>query len=488
MKSLDAVPQKFKHARPSFHLADYAPVALPIYQVTIRALTLSRKPIPPIDEFVLKCIDRGLHRTAEISEFLGLSEKVVKNTLVSLTQMDSIALIPEPGSRVQSLRLTRKGKTSLQTAETEEPEEREFNLHFDGLIRKAAWYERYEVLRFDELRTLGLIEINAYPPRRPQLLDLEIREIERIVRALGNPDQYKRDLLAIKKIERVQKLFLPATALVYLADDGGEVQVAFVVDNKLSREHELAYARMDGPRKQGIDKVIRATFAENLEIRTQVNELIDRPEDLQKAEAEAARVSQAVEQVGAKLELSEEDPEKEKLREELRQLKDEKEKTEAALAEFMFLHIYTYDHPPLLKEALTDSTSRLMIISPWIKGEVVDADFLKQLEGLLRNGVAVYIGHGIQVEPTKKPKPEDQWAKEQLSHLAHKYKNLCFKRLGNTHAKVLIADDKFSVISSFNWLSFKGDSSRPFRDEQGIKVQDKHFIERQFQELLPRFV
>jgi hypothetical protein len=487
MKSLDAVPQKFKHARPSFHLADYAPVALPIYQVTIRALSLTRKPIPPIDEFVLKCIDRGLHSADEISEFLGLSKKVVKNTLISLTQMDNIALIPTPGSRVQSLRLTRKGKTSLQTAESEEPEEREFNLHFDGLIRKAAWYERYEVLRFDELRAQGLIEINAYPPRRPQLPDLEIREIERIVRALGNPDQYRRDLLAIKKIERVQKLFLPATALVYLADDGGEVQVAFLVDNKLSREHELAYARMDGPKKQGIDKVIRSSFAENLEIRTQANELIDRPEELQKVELDAARVSQAVEQVGVKLELSDEDPEKEKLLEELRQLTQEKEKTEAALAEFMFLHIYTYDHPPLLKKALTESASRLMIISPWIKGEVVDADFLKQLEGLLRNGVTVYIGHGIQVEPTKKPKPEDQQAKEQLTHLAHKYKNLCFKRLGNTHAKVLIVDDKFSVISSFNWLSFKGDASRPFRDEQGIKVQDKRFIERQFQELLPRF-
>src|SRR6267154_1588388 len=144
MISQEEIARKFQHLKPTFHLADQVTVGLPIYSVTIRALTLSRKPIPPIDEFVLKCIDRGLRSTAQISEFLGLDEAVIKSTLVNLAQMDCIALIPGANSRNQILRLTRKGKTTLQTAEIEEPEEREFKLHYDGLLRKAAWYGRLE--------------------------------------------------------------------------------------------------------------------------------------------------------------------------------------------------------------------------------------------------------------------------------------------------------------------------------------------------------
>ena len=47
-------------------------------------------------------------------------------------------------------------------------------------------------------------------------------------------------------------------------------------------------------------------------------------------------------------------------------------------------------------------------------------------------------------------------------------KNLYIIKLGNTHEKVLICDDKFMVTTSFNWLSFKGDPKRGFRQETGI--------------------
>lgn len=45
-----------------------------------------------------------------------------------------------------------------------------------------------------------------------------------------------------------------------------------------------------------------------------------------------------------------------------------------------------------------------------------------------------------------------------------------FVRLGDTHAKVLVVDQTFCVVSSFNWLSFRGDPNRTFRDEQGVYI------------------
>ena len=37
-----------------------------------------------------------------------------------------------------------------------------------------------------------------------------------------------------------------------------------------------------------------------------------------------------------------------------------------------------------------------------------------------------------------------------------------------SHVKVLICDAEYFILTSFNWLSFKGDEGRAFRNEQGV--------------------
>jgi len=60
--------------------------------------------------------------------------------------------------------------------------------------------------------------------------------------------------------------------------------------------------------------------------------------------------------------------------------------------------------------------------------------------------------------------------------------------LGDTHAKILISDTKFAVVTSFNWLSFKGDPHRTFRDERGTLVSDPQKINELFNDLIERFL
>jgi len=59
-------------------------------------------------------------------------------------------------------------------------------------------------------------------------------------------------------------------------------------------------------------------------------------------------------------------------------------------------------------------------------------------------------------------------------------------RLGNTHAKVLIKDSEFLAVTSFNWLSFRGDPGRTFRDEQGTLVQQPEYVDNKFDERVTR--
>lgn len=55
--------------RPGFDLVSCQEVGLPVYKVTVDVLTQIRKPIPPIEEFVLKSIDAGLSSEEEVANF-----------------------------------------------------------------------------------------------------------------------------------------------------------------------------------------------------------------------------------------------------------------------------------------------------------------------------------------------------------------------------------------------------------------------------------
>ena len=99
----------------------------------------------------------------------------------------------------------------------------------------------------------------------------------------------------------------------------------------------------------------------------------------------------------------------------------------------------------------------------------------------------MYIGYGISAEETQDLHSQrDRAARENLHQLAQKYSNFFLLRLGNTHAKVLIKDSDFAAVASFNWLSFKGDPARAFRDEQGILIHSG-LVEQKFKELIQRF-
>ena len=144
-----------------------------------------------------------------------------------------------------------------------------------------------------------------------------------------------------------------------------------------------------------------------------------------------------------------------------------------------------HEHPPFLKKALLSAKRRLVIVSPWIRDSVIDWPFIASLEALLKSGVEVYIGYGIEKADgngkrnAAKDKPDiTPRAEKDLRELANRYKHFHFVHVGNTHRKSLVCDDQFAVVTSFNWLSYKGDSQGSPRDERGIVFRKKHHVER----------
>ena len=478
----DQIIARYK-SRGGYRLADFAEVALPIYSLNVQALTLAHKRLPPIEEFILKCLALNITSIEGIREFLGLEDEVIKSALVTLAQTESIALTAPRGR--QAWALTGKGRATLDTAELVSPEERTFSLHFDIITRKPILYRFQKPFKHKEALEEGLKEIELGPRKHPQTNEISPSAIEKILKATPGLTDQRRDILAVRSLSNIKPFYIRALVLVYRGNDADDVQIAFVIDGKLSEEHELAFARSEELYK--LAKSLSLDPVEKQEIEIVLASLGPAPKEAEElrqfTDTAEAQVAEAVQL----LESAETQADREVLCQKLQSAESELKRLKEEAKKVQIRNLYVADHPPLLEDALTSAKSRVMIISPWIKRQIVNETFIRRLERLLAAGVCVYIGYGISEQPTENPLPQDAAAVAELQAVAAKYPDFCLRRLGNTHAKVLIKDSEFAAITSFNWLSFKGDPRRTFRDEQGTLLQGSHLVNQKFTELEPRF-
>ncbi|MEG3852451.1 phospholipase D-like domain-containing protein [Microcoleus sp. Z1_C4] len=452
----------------------------------------------------MKAINASLSSEVDIAGFLGLEPSIIRDAMINLRMSEDIDLIAPDGSLMQVWKLTKKGEGTLRDAKIIVPEERTFDINFDGLLRYPRWYGRLEsrLLKQKDLRNQEIIEIEPSPKKPPELSDIKLKEVDAIIRQIEGSNKAKvkqdRDLLALKAIERRQRFFQPALALIYKAKDSDDVQVAFGIDGVLSTEHEAAFARSNGVKKLKILETIKESAPRKLAEEVLGREYIDRnpipnieivKEKVFTAQAE---LQAQIETTQNRIEQTNNDEEKrllnQQLQEALQRIEYLENQLKSELASLPIRFLEVYEHRPLLEQALKDSQERLMIISPWIRASSVDKKFLQEFENLLKRGVEVFMGYGLGENDNDKKNQRDIQAEKNIQKLASQYKdNFRLKRLGDTHAKILISDVKFAVTTSFNWLSFKGDRDRTFRDERGTLVSDPQKIDELFDSYRSRF-
>jgi hypothetical protein len=475
----ESIARRYAH-RPGFKLVAYAEVVLPIYRLRVRVITLDHKSIPPIEEFLLKCIKAEINSIADIGSFLGLTEKVVRAGLTNLLCSEDI--LPVVASRGHHFKLTQKGENTICNAEVVTPEEHEIPIHFDCLLRKPALYEKDTLYSRRSLRDTGFLEIPAWPPTRPQLSDLPVQEMNRIIQEAARLREYKRHLIAIRSIEKYDRMGRYAIALVYRAKENNEINIAFAIGGKVVDELEGAFASQRGPQRLGIDRLLADSGSRDF-----IREL---PEDIlrevppeahietlekQQTDAEAAidAAKQELERAGS--ENARTDAETR-----LREASLRFTQAQSALDEIPIRFLSVYDHPRVLERAIEESTQRLMIVSPWTGLSVVSDQFINSLKKTLERGVKVYIAYGLGKEGKHNRRKSDAEAEARLKSLASQYPNFKLKLVGNTHAKVLLYDSKQLALGSFNWLSFRGDPESTFRDEQGVLISKPELVDEKF--------
>ncbi len=474
-----AIAKRFAQARAGMELVTYRDVAIPVYVIQVRVLVMESQEIPATQEFVLRAVEKGVRTPDDVAALLGLDAEVAKRSIVHLLQSDDLFVGPAwEGDRIQALSLSSKGRQTLADAKRNVTKEVVLPVVYDAMTGTVSVERRIPLIRPRDLKDSDYLELRPAVKRRPELSDMTLDNVAAALQKSRAADAVRYNLLGVLGLDRRDRMFrTDGVALVFRARNGEEVQVAFHVDHDLSPQHEAAYRKAESGRGGTPFTDLVAGVAAS-------------PIDLKGLQDPAAVVAER-DAAAAELEyLRSVTPPESTLAPDTRaRLKAAEERVaelETKLGEIEVRPVPVYEHPALLEEAMATAQHRLMIISPWIRGKVVTDQFLRRLEDALKRGVTVHIGWGLDAEP-KQEWPDDQRAMARLRELDGKYENFAFARLGDTHAKVLICDDRFVVTTSFNWLSFRGDPRRPFRDERGKYDSIASNIQAEFEHQVGRF-
>ena len=457
--------------RPGYRVADFAIVGLPVYRLWVRLFTQRQKKLPPVEEFLLRLSAAGVQHTADMARFLGVPANYVEDTLSQLLADDLLALRASTDRR-QRLHITGKGYLALEAAQMVVPEERTQVIEYDAITRRITSYGRDILLSSAEMRQHGYKQIRPLLRKPLDISDLPLSDVQRAMEATSPRRDMRRHVLAVRSIERKHLYFLPAIAVVYRSVDRSDVQVSFVLEDRLASEHEQAFARADGPHLLGIDRDLTRLD----ESTNDMNRLIEEATTARRAAVEDRVPNPILSGVYA-------NPVNGSAPEPWSHLDTQQQED---LRQAGLCHLSVHDHPALLNHAITESHHRLLIICPFLNESVVDSKFLSRLDALLRRSVRVFIGYGMPHSEGGKPPKAQMAVVEKLMELTRRFSHMRVCKT-DSHAKVLIEDESFLALGSFNWLSFHGDPERPFRDEQSVLITIPSLIEQKFQRLVSLF-
>lgn len=141
--------------------------------------------------------------------------------------------------------------------------------------------------------------------------------------------------------------------------------------------------------------------------------------------------------------------------------------------------IETAQHKEYLLYALKNAKQAVYIHSPWVRHKVVK-EYEKDIESALQKGIKVSIKYGLKPRNRFEKAPIDPESKMLFDKWDKSYPN--FKaNTDDNHSKILICDDEFMIVGSFNWLSFGGlaDKDGDIRGETSSVVKNLDSIQKE---------
>ncbi|WP_133854336.1 hypothetical protein [Labedaea rhizosphaerae] len=384
--------KRFSGDRPGLDLLGIEKAAVPVTVVATEVLAQEIKPLPLLDEFVLRLLKADVGGATDIAAFLGLDQELVDAVVAD--HFREGALVIGPGQGV--LTLTARGRKLADELESIRPIQKNFKIAFDRLTWSVADYEPRDLVTKSVAVAEGCVLLPAQRTTRIKAPDITPAAVNSILKRNDRGRGGSIDVLDVIDVAPSMHRYLVVNLLIYGDQDRGEVETAIVVDGDHSDVHNTALGTLGGTDKLGF------TVASAV------------PHTLLPAHLEAERVCPAP---GA--------------------LFDENSPRVRG--------IQLVEHQVALMAALETATERLLISTDQATSSVVDSNFLAKLEQRLRARVRVDLvfskcGREAQAE---------------LDRLARRYRRFKLHRPEDGATNTLVFDGNW-IVSDFPWLSFRG--------------------------------
>jgi hypothetical protein len=408
---------------------------------------LARRPISPLEQFVLRAAAETDNSTQAVQALLGLDDQIFEDILSSIVEREWV--------RLEGLHIVLRdaGRETLASPQFERSEERVVSFDYDGLLRAPLLLR--VPLEPEQRRAAGLFELPANPARAPDVIELgeQAPDIQDLIRAAREGRDQEADLLAVKGVLRRERVFREATLMIF-RDEQNDIQAAPILDGKLSSTHESALA----------DPAVRSQLRLRSELRRgrQFDQILpSQLRSLQDTDAERAAL-----QLRLRAYESERHAE-DSAESDLRSAGD-------ALGALAVRRVGPEEQRRLIRVMAIGAKRKLTIATPTIARAAVTRELLDALGNLLKAGGEVTI---ISAEDAEPPKA--------LSTLANDYETMTLARTSTLAVSTVIRDGTLALRTLYPVLADRG-YERPIRDERGWLVKGEQHVSQLDAELPPK--
>lgn len=462
--------RRYSELHSGFQLVAAAEAAIPVSWLTLDLVALERKPLPVVEEFVLRLCQQGVDTIPDIAAVLGVDEDVVHAAVAGQLSAETLdyRLGRQPDRRsVRTISLTAAGVTAVTELETTTPQRVEQPYAFDRLRWVPTEHTKSDLITHAEAQADGMVLLPSSRTRAVTTQDVTPRALNTLITDTEeNPDptpprrarsSTQLEVLAVEAITRQPRRHMPVVLLVFSALDFDEVRLSVVVDDLASDPHGHALLEAGGAEKLGVTVVEPVGEPELPAHLLEQRAPYDTVRGLQKR-ADNTPPGTAVPPRDA--------------------APDDSATARAELAALTVRAVPTFEHRELLAHALHDTRRRFLLITPHLRDAVVNQDLIAQMESLLRRrGLVAHIAYGLG-HPDRE---QDTEAVNRLLKLDERFSNFTLVRLRNAVPHCLIFDDTW-INSSFDWLSFRGGPERAYRREEGTLIRAATIVNDQYAE------
>lgn len=236
----DELVLRFADARPGRELVGIESIALPVTSLRVLVSGQEEKPLPLLDEFLLRALQLGLTDVGRVAALLGLERHLLEPPLVQQIAVGNVQYDGDFGHAS----LTSQGVGTATDLRALAPIEVEIPACFDRTIWRVTEYRERDLISKSEARKQGILVLPAARHSHLGTADIKRSDLEQLTR--GPKSRRRRlQLLSVLKTSVSKHRYLAAKMLLFVAPGQTEPVLVWVVDGQESPMHARAIEEID---------------------------------------------------------------------------------------------------------------------------------------------------------------------------------------------------------------------------------------------------